>query len=38
MAGSHAVSDALKKVNRIQLTISKIQSAANSLETAWPQT
>lgn len=31
MAGSHAVSDALK-VNRNQLTISKMQSVANSLK------
>ncbi|PKU36921.1 hypothetical protein llap_12775 [Limosa lapponica baueri] len=32
MAGSHAVSDALKKVNQNQLTISKMQSVANSLK------
>jgi len=37
MAGSHAVSDALKKVNQNQLTISKMQCIAKS-ETAWPQT
>ena len=32
MARSHAVSDALKKVNQNQPTISKMQSLANSLK------
>lgn len=32
MAESHAMSDALKKVNQNQLTISKMQSVANSLK------
>lgn len=32
MAGSHAMSDALKKANQNQLTISKMQSVANSLK------
>lgn len=32
MAGSHAVSDALRKVNQNQLTVSKMQSVANTLK------
>lgn len=32
MAGSHAVSDALKKVNQNQRTISKMQSVASRLK------